>query len=64
MSAEDYQDAAEKLVNLGLNETQAREIVKVAFHCCVQASRAPTLYRHAPGAPAGPRARRISARGL
>jgi len=23
MSAEDYQDAAEKLVNLGLNETQA-----------------------------------------
>ena len=36
MGSEDFQDAAEKLVNLGLNEMQSREIVKVAFHCCVQ----------------------------
>ena len=34
MSSEDYLDATEKLLRLSLPETQAREIVRVAFHCC------------------------------
>eukprot|EP00960_Hanusia_phi_P005160 149442-Hanusia_phi.AAC.1 len=36
MEAEDYMDACEKLLRLGLKEVQAREIVRVAFHCCGQ----------------------------
>jgi hypothetical protein len=34
MDADDYLDATEKLLRLGLQEAQAREIVRVAFHCC------------------------------
>ena len=34
MDSEDYQDAAEKLLRLNLQESQAREIIRVAFHCC------------------------------
>ena len=36
MEAEDFMDACEKLLRLGLKEVQAREIVRVAFHCCGQ----------------------------
>ncbi len=35
MDSEDYQDAAEKLLRLNLQESQAREIMRVAFHCCI-----------------------------
>lgn len=36
MQSEDYMDAVEKLLKLALKGAEAREIVRVAFHCCVQ----------------------------
>uniref|UniRef100_A0AAR5QBH3 MI domain-containing protein n=1 Tax=Dendroctonus ponderosae TaxID=77166 RepID=A0AAR5QBH3_DENPD len=36
MSAEDYLDAFEKLLRLGLKNQQEREIVHVIIHCCLQ----------------------------
>ncbi|EPQ27963.1 uncharacterized protein PFL1_04290 [Pseudozyma flocculosa PF-1] len=33
MSAEDYQDAAQKLLGLKMNEVQRREIIRVLLHC-------------------------------
>ncbi|CAG8825292.1 15021_t:CDS:2, partial [Dentiscutata erythropus] len=34
MSGEDYVDAFERLLKLGLKEVQAREIPRVLIHCC------------------------------
>nr|CAD7571700.1 unnamed protein product [Timema californicum] len=36
MTAEDYLDAFEKLLHLGLKNQQEREIVHVLMHCCLQ----------------------------
>ncbi|CAG9763214.1 unnamed protein product [Ceutorhynchus assimilis] len=36
MSAEDYLDAFEKLLRLGLKNQQEREIIHVLLHCCLQ----------------------------
>ncbi|KAM9022701.1 nucleolar MIF4G domain-containing protein 1 [Ara ararauna] len=36
MTSEDYLDAFEKLLKLGLKDQQEREIVHVALHCCLQ----------------------------
>ncbi|XP_017771017.1 PREDICTED: nucleolar MIF4G domain-containing protein 1 homolog [Nicrophorus vespilloides] len=36
MSAEDYLDAFEKILRLGLTNQQEREIVHVLLHCCLQ----------------------------
>ncbi|XP_074027551.1 nucleolar MIF4G domain-containing protein 1 homolog [Leptinotarsa decemlineata] len=36
MSAEDYMDAFEKIVKLGLRNQQDREIINVLLHCCLQ----------------------------
>ncbi|CAH1108463.1 unnamed protein product [Psylliodes chrysocephalus] len=36
MSAEDYLDAFEKLLKLGLKNAQEREIINVLLHCCLQ----------------------------
>ncbi|KAI4456503.1 cell cycle control protein cwf22-related [Holotrichia oblita] len=36
MSAEDYLDAFEKLLRLGLKNQQEREIIHVILHCCLQ----------------------------
>ncbi|KAL1497289.1 hypothetical protein ABEB36_008279 [Hypothenemus hampei] len=36
MSAEDYLDAFEKLLRLGLKNQQEREIINVLLHCCLQ----------------------------
>ncbi|KAL3273446.1 hypothetical protein HHI36_014890 [Cryptolaemus montrouzieri] len=36
MSAEDYLDAFEKLLHLGLKNNQEREIIHVILHCCLQ----------------------------
>lgn len=36
MSAEDYLDAFEKLLRLGLKNQQEREIIHVIMHCCLQ----------------------------
>lgn len=36
MSAEDYMDAFEKLLRLGLKNQQEREIIHVLLHCCLQ----------------------------
>ncbi|CAG9862667.1 unnamed protein product [Phyllotreta striolata] len=36
MSAEDYLDAFEKLLKLGLKNTQEREIINILLHCCLQ----------------------------
>ncbi|XP_065917507.1 nucleolar MIF4G domain-containing protein 1-like isoform X2 [Dysidea avara] len=36
MSSEDYIDAFEKLLKLGLKDTQQRELVHVTLHCCLQ----------------------------
>lgn len=36
MSAEDYLDAFEKLLHLGLKNQQEREIIHVILHCCLQ----------------------------
>lgn len=36
MSAEDYLDAFEKLLHLGLKNQQEREIIHVLIHCCLQ----------------------------
>ncbi|KAH7930221.1 ARM repeat-containing protein [Leucogyrophana mollusca] len=34
MSSDDYLDACERLAQLSLTETQQREIIRVALHCC------------------------------
>jgi nucleolar MIF4G domain-containing protein 1 len=34
MSSDDYVDACERLAQLGLNEVQQREVVRVVLHCC------------------------------
>ncbi|KFQ43592.1 Nucleolar MIF4G domain-containing protein 1, partial [Nestor notabilis] len=36
MTSEDYLDAFEKLLKLGLKDQQEREIVHVTLHCCLQ----------------------------
>lgn len=36
MSSEDYTDAFEKLMRLGLKEVQQRETIRVLLHCCSQ----------------------------
>ncbi|GJQ73611.1 hypothetical protein Trydic_g13955 [Trypoxylus dichotomus] len=36
MSAEDYLDAFERLLRLGLRNQQEREIINVILHCCLQ----------------------------
>nr|CAD7425794.1 unnamed protein product [Timema monikensis] len=36
MTAEDYLDAFEKLLHLGLKNQQEREIIHVLMHCCLQ----------------------------
>lgn len=36
MSAEDYMDAFEKLLKLGLKNAQEREIIHVILHCCLK----------------------------
>lgn len=36
MTAEDYVDAFEKLLRLGLNNQQEREIIHIAIECCMQ----------------------------
>jgi len=36
MSSEDYADAYERLLKLGLKDKQEREIVRVLIHCCSQ----------------------------
>ncbi|KAJ8911639.1 hypothetical protein NQ315_005984 [Exocentrus adspersus] len=36
MSAEDYLDAFEKLLRLGLKNQQEREIINIILHCCLQ----------------------------
>ncbi|KAJ1917307.1 suppressor of glycerol defect [Mycoemilia scoparia] len=36
MSSEDYTDAFERLMRLGLKEVQQREIIRVLLHCCCQ----------------------------
>ena len=36
MSSEDYADAFERLMRLGLKEVQQRDIIRVLFHCCSQ----------------------------
>ncbi|KAJ1676409.1 suppressor of glycerol defect, partial [Spiromyces aspiralis] len=40
MSSEDYIDAFERLMRLGLKEVQQREIIRVLIHCCGQVGRA------------------------
>ncbi|BFZ01306.1 hypothetical protein BsWGS_04345 [Bradybaena similaris] len=34
-TSEDYEDAFSRLLRLGLNRTQEREIIHVLFHCCL-----------------------------
>ena len=36
--SQDYIDAFEKLLKLGLKDTQQRELVHVTLHCCLQVS--------------------------
>jgi nucleolar MIF4G domain-containing protein 1 len=36
MSSQDYMDAYERLLKLGLKDKQEREIARVLIHCCVQ----------------------------
>lgn len=36
MTAEDYMDAFEKILKLGLKNQQEREIINVILHCCLQ----------------------------
>ncbi|XP_057660604.1 nucleolar MIF4G domain-containing protein 1 homolog [Diorhabda carinulata] len=46
MSAEDYMDAFEKLLKLGLKNTQEREIINVLLHCCLQEKQYNPYYGH------------------
>uniref|UniRef100_A0A6P7FR44 Nucleolar MIF4G domain-containing protein 1 homolog n=1 Tax=Diabrotica virgifera virgifera TaxID=50390 RepID=A0A6P7FR44_DIAVI len=46
MSAEDYMDAFERLLKLGLKNTQEREIINVILHCCLQEKEYNPYYGH------------------
>ncbi|XP_025829222.1 nucleolar MIF4G domain-containing protein 1 homolog [Agrilus planipennis] len=46
MSAEDYLDAFEKLLHLGLKNQQEREIIHVIVHCCLQEKSFNPYYAH------------------
>ncbi|CAG9839784.1 unnamed protein product [Diabrotica balteata] len=46
MSAEDYMDAFERLLKLGLKNTQEREIINVILHCCLQEKQYNPYYGH------------------
>ncbi|XP_076349101.1 nucleolar MIF4G domain-containing protein 1 homolog [Tachypleus tridentatus] len=46
MTAEDFLDAFEKLLRLGLNKEQEREIILVMMDCCLQESRFNPYYGH------------------
>ncbi|CAH1116121.1 unnamed protein product [Phaedon cochleariae] len=46
MSAEDYMDAFEKIVKLGLKNQLEREIINVILHCCLQEKQYNPYYGH------------------
>lgn len=46
MTAEDYLDAFEKLLHLGLKNQQEREIIHVTLDCCLQEKRYNPYYSH------------------
>jgi nucleolar MIF4G domain-containing protein 1 len=46
MDSEDYLDATEKLLRMKLPDAQAREIVRVAFHCCCHEGGWNPFYAH------------------
>ncbi|KAJ9584416.1 hypothetical protein L9F63_021236 [Diploptera punctata] len=46
MTAEDYLDAFEKLLHLGLKNQQEREIIYVVMHCCLQEKQFNPYYCH------------------
>eukprot|EP00124_Ichthyophonus_hoferi_P002299 Ihof_evm2s151 gene=Ihof_evmTU2s151 len=46
MSSEDYADAYEKILRLGLKDKQEREVIKVIIHCCLHEGTFNPYYCH------------------